>query len=139
MASSTAKTIKGRADFRLTHYQQIERWWEVVSSAYLLVSLQFNGLNTGSNQGDDSHQSQLLEQFNQHSYWCENKGWKHRLNNLQLIIQPYIYYCFIKPWLAVFEIPQLQQGFSRLIAIMNEFTGWLPIGEKSHYSYFSSA
>jgi len=49
--------------------------------------------------------------------------WKHRLNNLQLIIQPYIYFCLIKPWLKVFEIPQLKTGFSRMIAIMNEFKG----------------
>lgn len=31
---------------------------------------------------------------------------------LTLIIQPYIYYCLIKPWFRVFEIPQLKQGFS---------------------------
>jgi len=27
------------ADFRLTQYQDIEKWWEIVCSAYLLVSL----------------------------------------------------------------------------------------------------
>jgi len=29
----------GWADFRLTQYQNIEKWWEIVCSAYLLVSL----------------------------------------------------------------------------------------------------
>ncbi len=29
----------GWADFRLTQYQDIEKWWEIVFSAYLLVSL----------------------------------------------------------------------------------------------------
>lgn len=29
-----------RKSYRVTHYSQIERWWEIVSSAYLMVSLQ---------------------------------------------------------------------------------------------------
>jgi SRSO17 transposase len=29
----------GWADFRLTDYTSIERWWEIIFSAYLLVSL----------------------------------------------------------------------------------------------------
>lgn len=32
----------GWADFRVTDYTSIERWWEIVMSAYLLVSLQAN-------------------------------------------------------------------------------------------------
>lgn len=28
------------ADFRLTDYESIERWWEIIFSAYLLVSIQ---------------------------------------------------------------------------------------------------
>lgn len=36
------KNQLGWADFRLTDYQSIERWWEIVLSAYLLVSLQAN-------------------------------------------------------------------------------------------------
>jgi len=27
------------ADFRVTNYFQIEKWWEIVMSAYLMVSL----------------------------------------------------------------------------------------------------
>ncbi len=34
-----SKNELGWADFRLTHYSQIEKWWEIVFSAYLLVSL----------------------------------------------------------------------------------------------------
>ena len=33
-----SKNELGWADFRVTHYEQIERWWEIVMSAYLLVS-----------------------------------------------------------------------------------------------------
>lgn len=34
-----SKSELGWADFRLTEYAQIEKWWEVVMSAFLLVSL----------------------------------------------------------------------------------------------------
>jgi len=34
-----SKNELGWADFRMTSYAQIERWWEIVMSAYLLVSL----------------------------------------------------------------------------------------------------
>ncbi len=133
------KNHLGWADFRLTHYHQIERWWEVVSSAYLMVSLQFNGLDFSNSQDADSAQSELLNQFRQHPCWNQVSGWKHRLNNLQLIIQPYIYYCLIKPWLQVFDSWHLQVGFSYLITIMNEFIGYVPLRMKSDFHYFSSA
>jgi SRSO17 transposase len=35
-----SKNELGWADFRLTEYKDIEKWWEIVSSAYLMVSLQ---------------------------------------------------------------------------------------------------
>lgn len=133
------KNHLGWADFRLTHYNQIERWWEVISSAYLMVSLQFNGLDCSGSQYADSIQSKLLAQFSQHPDWSEISGWKHRLNNLQLIIQPFIYYCLIKPWLQVFENWHLRVGFSWLIEIMNEFIGYVPTNVKQDCCYFSSA
>lgn len=34
-----SKNELGWADFRLTRYQDIEKWWEIVSSAYLLGTL----------------------------------------------------------------------------------------------------
>lgn len=133
------KNHLGWADFRVTHYEQIERWWEVVESTYLMVSLQFNGLASDSNQNIAPTQADLLSKFKQHPYWSEMLGWKHRLNNLQLIIQPYIYYCLIKPWLKVFDSWYLRVGFSWLIEIMNEFMGYLPTKMKHDYYYFSSA
>jgi SRSO17 transposase len=35
-----SKSELGWTDFRVTHYPQIEKWWQLVMSAYLLVSLQ---------------------------------------------------------------------------------------------------
>ena len=40
-----SKNELGWADFRVTDYAQIEKWWEVVMSAYLLVSLHSHTLN----------------------------------------------------------------------------------------------
>lgn len=116
----------GWADYRVTHYAQIERWWEMVSSAYLMVSLQFWGLENDPPAVLDEDQLDLLTRFRQHQYWTEPQGWKRRLNNVQLLIQPFIYFCSIKPWLAVFDIPNLQHGFMSLIDHINQFPGWLP-------------
>jgi len=48
-----SKNELGWADFRMTSYAQIERWWEIVMSAYLLVSLHTS-----------LHQPQLQPQHN---------------------------------------------------------------------------
>jgi SRSO17 transposase len=40
-----SKNELGWADFWLTHYPQIQKWWEIASSAYLLVSLQSSVLH----------------------------------------------------------------------------------------------
>lgn len=116
----------GWTDYRVTQYAQIERWWEIVSSAYLMVSLQFWGLGEEPPAVLGEDQLDLCTRFRQHRYWNESQGWKRRLNNVQLLIQPFICFCSIKPWLMLFEIPGLQRGFVRLIARLNQFPGWLP-------------
>lgn len=40
-----AKDALGWADFRVTHYEQIEKWWELVMSAFLMVSLSADAFN----------------------------------------------------------------------------------------------
>jgi hypothetical protein len=64
--------------------------------------------------------------FSEHPWWDFNTGWKSTLNNLRLVVQPYIFFNLIKPWLAVFDIPSLRFGFLFLIEIMNEFRGYMP-------------
>lgn len=124
----------GWADYRVTHYAQIERWWELVSSAYLLVSLQFWGLGDEPPAVLDDDQLDLLTRFRQHRYWNAPQGWKRQLNNVQLLIQPFICFCLIKPWLAVFKIPNLQRGFVSLIDRINQFPGWFPHPAPHHFS-----
>lgn len=125
----------GWADYRVTHYAQIERWWEIVSSAYLMVSLQFYGLSSDN----DALEEPLLKKLREHSCWQSSSNWTSRFRNLQLLIQPYICFCLLKSWLAVFEIPQLEIGFSRLIAILNQFLGWQNHDRFAESDYFSSA
>lgn len=125
----------GWADYRVTHYEQIERWWEIVSSAYLMVGLQFDGLNGNG----CSNPEPLLKRFQEHSCWKSSKSWTSRLHNLQLIIEPFVCFCLLKSWLVVFEIPSLKRGFAHLIAILNHFVGWQPQRSNLDNRSFSSA
>jgi hypothetical protein len=117
----------GWADFRLTDYTSIERWWEMIFSAYLLVSLkpsyfQSEAPNPHSIAEEPSVlNSSSVAQFSQHPWWELGTAWKSALNNLRLIIQPYVFYCLISPWLQVFKIPGFQRGFLKLINFMNHF------------------
>ncbi len=139
-AFKQGKNELGWADFRLTDYKQIEKWWELVMSAYLMVSLQaqarvdaFTNNHLPSARVDASTNNHLPElsqeppEFSQHKWWDFHKGWKSTLNNLRLIVQPYIFFNLINPWLAVFDIQCLRFGFRFLIDILNEFRGYMPI------------
>lgn len=103
----------GWADFRVTSYPQIEKWWEIVMSAYLMVSLHSDRLNQSL--------SSVPKKFQEHELWDFNEGWKNLLNNLHLIVQPFVCFNRIKPWLKVFPIAQLSLGFPRLVSLVNLF------------------
>ena len=49
------------------------------------------------------------------------RGWKHWLNNLRLVIQPLIYGNGLKRWLTVFPNAALEAGFAQLTEQMNWF------------------
>lgn len=120
-ALNMSKNELGWADFRLTHYEDIEKWWELVSSAYLLVSL-FGAPWRDSNKSQMAPQSQSVRNLlSQHPDWDLGEGWKNFLNNLRLISQPFIGFNLIQGWLKVFPIPQLSLGFPKLISLMNLF------------------
>jgi SRSO17 transposase len=108
-----SKSELGWADFRVTHYPQIEKWWQIVMSAYLMISLHTDDLNPWV--------APIEEKWQKHDWWTQEKGWKNRLNNLRLILQPSLSFNLMQGWLKVFPIPQLSWGFPRLIAVMNEF------------------
>jgi hypothetical protein len=78
--------------------------WEIVCSSYLMVSLHSDQMRSSPSQS----QSKLAS----HPWWNNGKGWKNILNNLRLIVQPFILFNLIQPWLTVFPIPQLSLGFA---------------------------
>jgi SRSO17 transposase len=126
-----SKNELGWADFYLTHYPDIERWWEIICSTYLMVSL---------------HSEQMLQappqresKFASHPWWDNGNSWKNILNNLRLIAQPFILFNLIYPWLTVFPIPQLSRGFSKLQSIIYSLTSSIFISLAHPDFYFSSA
>lgn len=98
-------------------------------SAYFLVSLQAHARNESDSESCNEQSSSPIstepENFSNHKWWDFNLGWKSTLNNLRLVIQPYIFGNLIKPWLIVFLNPKLQSGFQKLIEIMNQFQGYI--------------
>ena len=134
-----SKNELGWADFRLTEYAHIQKWWELVSSAYLMVSLHSNALQTVKTPLSNTtpHRAGFL--FAEHPHWDDNNGWKNLLNNLRLIIQPFIGFNLIKLWLEVFPIPLLEVGFTRLISFMDRFSGAIPSTHETGDFHFSSA
>jgi SRSO17 transposase len=126
-----SKNELGWADYRLTHYPDIERWWEIICSAYLMVSLHAEQMQFFPPKS----QSKLAE----HPWWDDGKGWKNILNNLRLIAQPFILFNLLQPWLTVFPIPQLSLGFTKLQSLVNylSYSIFIPLNYPD--LYFSSA
>jgi len=133
-----SKNELGWADFRVTDYSRIERWWEMVMSAYLMVSLQSEQLNQ-SGEATLNLANPAKEEMKKHPWWDEGKGWKNILNNLRLFIQPLCYFNLLKPWLVVVFTPQIIRLFCRLFFQLNQLMNCLLEKIFSHNSYFSSA
>ena len=107
----------GWADHRLTDYAAIERWWELVFSAYLMVSLQ-----TMVFASVEEHVVAARSAARRHAWWDDGPGWKHTLNNLRLRIQPFCCACLLLPWMAVFPVPELSGSVQFLITCINLYT-----------------
>jgi hypothetical protein len=84
-------------------------------------------------------QEPVLEKFRAHICWQSSSSWTSRFHNLQLIIQPYVYFCLLQPWLSVFAVPSLERGFAYLIRLLNQFSGWQLRRSLSRSFGFSSA
>ncbi len=105
------KNELGWADYRLTDYASIERWWELVFSAYWLVS----SLSPLFQPNWPSAESPVR----QHLHWDTALGWKNTLNNLRLLIQPFLSLCVLLPWLSVFAVPHLAHDLHTLIGLVD--------------------
>ncbi len=120
-----SKNELGWADYRLTDYHAIERWWELVFSAYLMVSLQTPVLapvaetTTGAPPPTAAADASRVTQ---HPWWDPELSWKRTLNNLRLLIQPFCAVCLLLPWMTVFPVPGLIEKLRYLIACINGST-----------------
>ena len=99
----------GWTDYRLTNFAHIEKWWEIIFSVYLMISL-----NSPVFLDDDRSQNTDTN-FSSHEQWNHKTGWKNVLNNLRLIVQPIIILWLIEPGLYIFPNRNLLRGFNQLI------------------------
>ena len=129
------KNELGWADFRVTDYAPIEKWWEIVMSAYLMVTLHTPPMRPEGSVPPELDDSVVVSSFTQHLAWDAGQGWKNWLNNLRLILLPWVSFNLLRPWLVVFPIPELELGFQVLLRLMNQFRGASIIPAKA----FSSA
>ena len=118
-----AKDELGWADYRLTDAASIERWWELVMGAYLLVSLQAPALALTP----PDEPAPAPDAARQHPAWTEDASWKHRLTNLRVLLQPFVCACLLLPWLRLHPLPQLSEGLADLCALMNTYHPLFPI------------
>ena len=110
----------GWTDYRFTKFEQIEKWWELIYSVYLMVSLSAPAFLSLQLSGKPKPVG-AAPNFSNHQDWNHTGGWKNCLNNLRLIIQPVVLLWMIYPWIKVFPNRDLLLGFHRLIAIVNRF------------------
>jgi len=118
-----SKNELGWADFRMTSYAQIERWWEIVMSAYLLVSLHTSLLHQPQLQPSTQPAAQpqaIALKLVQHPDWNQASSWKQVLNNLSGD-SAFSHHIKFTSRLNLFPIPRLSAGLECLIALMNRF------------------
>ena len=126
-----AKDDLGWADYRVTDYAAIERWWELVMSAYTLVSLQtpdFAALGHVA-AAPPAAEPPATTALDAHPAWESGIGWKHHRNNLRLLLQPYICACLLLPWLHLVPLPHMQAvqtGLAALGSLVDTFRLVLP-------------
>lgn len=119
------KNELGWADFRLTDYASIERWWEIIFSAYLLVTLHAEFFRLNSTEGEGA-EGRVDAPFVHHYRWESGTTWKSALNNLRLLLQPYLCWGALAWWLDVFTIPGLKRGLFKLMHKIDCFGTVLP-------------
>jgi hypothetical protein len=121
-----SKQELGWTDYRFTDFQEINKWWEIVMSTYLMISLNTQAfLALNSSKLANSPSSEATINWASHPQWNHQTGWKNVLNNFRLIIQPTLLLWLIFPWLEIFPDSSLLLRFHRLINTMNQFKPFL--------------
>lgn len=94
-----ARDELGWADYRMTHAVSLERWWELVMCAYLLVSRQSPMLTSASSMPCVERAASVLRATAEmvppamspleHSGWIDVIEWEQQLANLRLHLRPF--------------------------------------------------
>jgi SRSO17 transposase len=132
-----AKDDLGWADYRVTDSASIARWWELVMSAYTLVSLQRLASAARGPVGTPLPAAASTapappappSPLETHPAWDTRTGWKHELNTLRLLLQPYACSCLLLPWLHLVPLPHVQAvqtGLAALGSLVDTFRLALP-------------
>jgi hypothetical protein len=127
-----AKDELGWADYRVTDSASSARWWELLMSAYTLVSLQrpaFAALGHVAPGPQAAAAPPPTAALDTHPAWDTGSGWKHHLNNLRLLLQPSVCACLLLPWLPLVPLPHaqaVQTGLAALGSLVNTFRLALP-------------
>ncbi len=101
-------------------------------SAYTLVSLQspaFAELGHVAPGPQAAAAPPPTAALDTHPAWDTGSGWKHHLNNLRLLLQPYVCACLLLPWLPLVPLPHaqaVQTGLAALGSLVNTFRLALP-------------
>lgn len=82
----------GWSDYRLTHYKDIEKWWELVYVAFLLVVLYCDTMMS-------TNKIEIGDDLSSNQRWDKATGWKNKLNNLRLILEPWNSLSKLLSWL----------------------------------------
>jgi len=113
----------GWRDYRFTNFKDIEKWWEIIFCVYTMISLNspaFLALQESKQIETEVQKSHGVD-FSNHQQWNHESGWKNVLNNLRLIVQPFLLFWLVYAWVDIFPNSNLLLGFNHLIAAMNQF------------------
>jgi len=111
----------GWTDYRFTNFNNINKWWEIIFCAYLMISLNTETLvSLNSDNLPQSQASNTNTEFTSHPQWNSPTGWKNVLNNVRLLVQPSLVLWLIIPWLEVFPNSYLLLGLHHLIDSINQ-------------------
>ncbi|MDJ1184289.1 IS701 family transposase [Roseofilum casamattae] len=119
----------GWTDYRLTQFDKIEKWWEMILSSYLMISLNsqpFLKLKYPKSEQKECCQAEV--DCSSHQQWNHSGGWKNVLNNFRLLIQPTLLLSSIIPWLSIFPNSHILRGLNKLISHVNQFQSFYPSG-----------
>jgi len=134
-----SKSELGWADFRVTQYSQIERWWEIVCSTYTIITLMSLSLFEDSEHKTHPFQKDVIQSFHREFGEESSSGWKSTLNKVRVLLLPFICFNLLDFWLRLFPNPELSSGFSELIALVNHATFSIFSPPSSGQFSFSSA